>query len=437
MLGIPAGSETATGVMLGAEKTPGPERGGLAEEFHQQALPAVAHSIPHAIVVPPGSTKLPGSALEKTPGDLETLSGRFIWISLWRAFRLQINTNEVLASERRILEADAQHIVDPEQQAFLAWRRSVLLVVAICFVPLTIVRFVEAFQGPPIPPMARMFVLFPAIAEALFCAVAFDQLKNWTRWKKQRRILFFAWALYMLAPFVAYLYPYRNLFEESIQAARRAAEIGGVKLSMKRSTIQIAVGLAFGVKALLVLGPKVISLMPGLIRASIVSKLLFPGMTSPGWLMMLAAPFYALFAYIIVLLPYQITGSWLFLVGNGGLLVAQIFIGWAGRILTEPLSQEEAHRRIQNSWKAYMTMMAISAGFMVLGLHDFISQLHLSNLRIVTSVLSFVSGVLLLTMIGTDGIVGGMAHFRKRAFPSPEREALLRASEEKLGRFCD
>ena len=66
------------------------------------------------------------------------------------------------------------------------------------------------------------------------------------------------------------------------------------------------------------LGPKIISLMPGLIRASIVTKLQFPGTTAPGWLMMLAAPLYALFAYIIVLLPYQITGSWQFLAGNAG-----------------------------------------------------------------------------------------------------------------------
>ena len=78
----------------------------------------------------------------------------------------------------------------------------------------------------------------------------------------------------------------------------------------------MVVGLAFGVQSLLALGPKVISLMPGLIRASIVTKLLFPGTTAPGWLMMLAAPFYALFAYIIVLLPYQLTGSWEFVVGN-------------------------------------------------------------------------------------------------------------------------
>src|SRR4029077_13006173 len=143
--------------------------------------------------------------------------------------------------------------------------------------------------------------------------------------------------IYFVAPFLVYVYPYRTAFD-SINLARAAAEIGGVKLAAQPQTIHMVVGLAFGVQALLALGPKVISLMPGLIRASIVTKLQFPGTTAPGWLMMLAAPFYALFAYIIVLLPYQITGSWQFVAGNLGIMGAQIFIGTCGRRLTTPIS---------------------------------------------------------------------------------------------------
>src|SRR5664279_2669028 len=118
--------------------------------------------------------------------------------------------------------------------------------------------------------------------------------------------MFYAWVIYFVSPFLVYLYPYRTAFDGSIYAARAAAEIAGVHLNASNQTIHMAVGLAFGVQALLALGPKIISLMPGLIRASIVSKLLFPGTTAPGWLIMLCAPLYTLFAFIIVLLPYQI-----------------------------------------------------------------------------------------------------------------------------------
>ena len=50
------------------------------------------------------------------------------------------------------------------------------------------------------------------------------QLKNWAQWKRQRRvILFIAWALYFIAPFVVYLYPFRTAFDHWNSAVREAA----------------------------------------------------------------------------------------------------------------------------------------------------------------------------------------------------------------------
>jgi hypothetical protein len=281
----------------------------------------------------------------RTSARVETLSRHFLGISLRRAFRLQIQTDEVLPSERAHLESQARHITDPDHQAFLAWRRSVLLLVAMMFVPLTVFRFLETFDGARVAPIARAFTLLPALAEAAFCVVAFDQLRNWAQWRRQRRIMFVAWALYFVAPFLVYLYPFRSAYD-SVYMALAASELGSLRIGVNRQNAHMAVGLVVGVQALLALGPKVISLMPGLIRASIVTKLLFPGTTAPGWLMMLAAPFYALFAYIIVVLPYQVTGSWQFVVGNTGILLAQVFIGISGRRLTVPLSTQESHDRI-------------------------------------------------------------------------------------------
>ena len=388
---------------------------------------------------PPPPPSIPALALEavtpRTSARVETLSRHFLGTSLRRAFRLQIRTDEVLPSERAHLESQARHITDPDHQAFLAWRRSVLLLVAMMFVPLTVFRFVETFDSPHLPVAGRAFILLPALAEAAFCVVAFDQLRNWAQWRRQRRVLFVAWALYFGAPFLVYVYPFRSAFD-SIYLAQAAAEIGGVRLNASRATIHMVVGLAFGVQALLALGPKVVSLMPGLIRASIVTKLQFPGTTAPGWLMMLAAPFYALFAYIIVLLPYQITGSWHFVAGNAGILIAQVFIGMSGRRLTVPLSAQESHDRIHKSWLAYIGILIVSAGFMVYGLYDFITQLHWGAVRVVTGILAFVSNVLLDTLVGTDAIVSAMAYFRRRGPADPARERLLHEAEAKLDVFC-
>jgi len=389
--------------------------------------------------LPASQPLVPALALEavtpRTSARVETLSRHFLGISLRRAFRLQIRTDEVLPAERAHLESQARHITDPDHQAFLAWRRSVLLLVAMMFVPLSVFRFIESFDGPHISAMGRAFMLLPAVAEAAFCVVAFDQLRNWAQWRRQRRIIFIAWALYFVSPFLVYVFPFRSAFD-SYYLERSAAELFGIQLNTSRSTIHMVVGLAFGVQALLGLGPKIISLMPGLIRASIVTKLQFPGTTAPGWLMLLAAPFYALFAYIIVLLPYQITGSWQFIVGNTGILGAQVFIGISGRRLTVPLSNQESHDRIHRSWLAYIGILVVSAMFMVYGLYEFITQVHLGTVRVVTSILTFVSNVLLDTLIGTDAIVSAMAYFRRRGELDPVRERLLHEAEAKLDVFC-
>ncbi|MFT3692746.1 MAG: hypothetical protein QM831_06375 [Kofleriaceae bacterium] len=363
----------------------------------------------------------------------QALSRSFLGISIKRGYRLNILADEVLPSERAVLESEARHITDPDQQAFLAWRRSVLLLVALIFIPLTVSRFLEAFDGPSLGTTGRVFQMLPAFAEALFCLVALDQLKNWAQWKKQRRILFFAWGLYFLAPFIVYLFPFREVITHW-QDMVKAAKLGEFSIATK-DNLKMVVGLAFGLNALLALGPKIISLMPGLIRASIVTKLLFPGTTAPGWLMMLAAPFYALFAYIIVLIPYQITGSWQFIVGNGGLLIGQIFIATAGRKLTVPLTHDESNRRVHQTWGIYIGILVVSLGFMTYGLADFIKALHLGPWRVVSSVLGVVSNVLLDTLVGTDAIVSAMGYFRRKSVPDPNHEMLMQEAEAKLDVF--
>lgn len=371
----------------------------------------------------------------RTSAPAETWSSHFVGLSMKRAFRLHILNEEVLPTERAVMESQAGHITDPEQQAFLAWRRSVLLMVALMFIPLSLMRFIDSWNELPVHGTARFFLMIPALAEAAFCVTAFVQLKNWAQWRKQRRVMFWAWLLYFLSPFVVYLYPFRGEFEGHLSLAREAVStFTGLNLSGRQA--HLLLGTMFGLRALLALAPKIISLMPGLIRASIVSKLLFPGTTAPGWLMMMAAPFYALFIYVIVLFPYQVTGSWQFVVGNAGILGAQVYIAMAGRRLTVPLTVRESSERIHKSWLVYIGILVVSASMMVYGLADFLRELHYTKLGIVTGLLGVMSNVLLDTLVGTDAIVTAMAYFRRRGVPDPKHEELLRNAEAKLDVFC-
>jgi hypothetical protein len=49
-----------------------------------------------------------------TEPSLPTLTGSFLGISARRAYRLNIQTNEVLVQERAALESQARHITDPD-----------------------------------------------------------------------------------------------------------------------------------------------------------------------------------------------------------------------------------------------------------------------------------------------------------------------------------
>ena len=310
-----------------------------------------------------------------------------------------------------------------------------LLVVALAFVPLTFMRFIESFDGPPVPDGARAAMLIPAFAEGLFCLTAFAMLGRWTQWASQRRILLIAWGLYFIAPFIVYLYPFQEAFD-STKELKAAASFGELHLSTKKKHIHMAVGLVFGVKAMLALAPKAISLMPGLIRASIVSKLLFPGTSGPGFLMILAAPIYALFAYVIILLPYQITASPYFVVGVIGVMSAQIFIAVSGSKLTMPLSHDEARRRIHRYWMWYIGLLVLSAGVMVAGVFDFVTKLDFSLVSVGTTILSFAANVLVLTLIGTDAIIANMHRVAERRKIDEQQLALRAESEAKLRQFC-
>jgi len=161
----------------------------------------------------------------------------------------------------------------------------------------------------------------------------------------------------------------------------------------------------FAMLAMLQLAPKVISLMPGLIRSSMVIKLLFPGSSAPGWLIAMAAPMYALFVYVILVVPYQFTGNGWFMVGIVGVVIGQVMLCRAGFALARPLAEADALHAIKRARKVYLAVMILSAVCIITALGGLTRLLHLRWTDVVTTVLKFETNVLILTMIGADLVV--------------------------------
>lgn len=332
----------------------------------------------------------------------------FLKISLRRAFRVRIEPAEVLPQERAALALVTPPIVDPTFQAFLAWRRSVLFVVACALVPLVILRIVELAQlsGEQMTPDGVVgFYAMPVIAEAVFLAIAWMQLRRWTQWQRQRRALAIGWLIFFLAPFVVYLYPVSNFYEEMLRT-----QYGATDEQVQGAMMLFGVAISF--QAIMTLAPKAISLIPGLIRASLVSKLLFPGTSAPGWLMILCAPIYGLLVYVALIMPYQITGSGWFVLAMIGIIGAQYFLGREGYRLARPLRREEAIAIVAEARTKYLLSMVLGGVFVIVAFGSLIDTLDIPVLSVINLVLSFEASVLMLTLITTDIVIASLDRAR-------------------------
>lgn len=371
---------------------------------------------------PPGQPPPPGRAPQPTPSFTDRLQdapgvaeGRafvsFLKISARRAFRLRIEPSEVLPSERRKLEAASPPVFEPNLQAFLAWRRSVLFLVAVALVPLTILGFVNAYADEY--ERIRYVKLWPAIAEGVFALICWTQLLRWQHWRKQRRWLFVGWAIFMFTPFIVFALPLREIIEGSLRerrAALLAFDIKGAGAMLKQAVLPFV----FAMIAMLQLAPKAISLMPGLIRGSMVIKLLFPGSAAPGWLIAIAAMLYALLIYVILIIPYQFTGDVKFMIGVGCVVAAQGILVRTGFRLARPHTEAEAVADIKRARKIYMTTMLVAAGFILVALFRLVDLLHLQVSSVFLAVFKFETNVLILTMVFSDLVVTNLDRARSQ-----------------------
>ncbi len=412
--------------------------------------PAPYQSQPYTgmpVVPPPGGPHAPSDpAFVARPSPTATVAGPqdslaeipgsefvgFLKISMRRAFRLRIEPSEVLPAERSSLERATPPIVDANLQAFLAWRRSVLFLVACALVPLAVVGITDALRSTQW--RAIFFVKFvPAFAELLFLLICWSQLKRWASWRTQRRKLFWGWLLFMLSPFIVFVYP----LETIVSDIKRMEGAGGVRDFLAHYGVSGAYKRAiepfvFSMIAMLQLAPKAISLMPGLIRSSLVIKLLFPGVSSPGWLIVMASPMYALLAYVILIIPYQFTGSGYFVAGILGVVAAQAVLARSGFQLARPQTEAEAFAHIKRVRLYYMIVMWISAVLIVVALGSLVSRLKMSWADVVLAVLKFESNVLILTMIGADLVITNLDKARQYTHG---RDAVEDATEHKIAAF--
>lgn len=336
--------------------------------------------------------------------------GAMAFLSLRRAFRLRIEPNEVLDDERARMLAVKPAIVDETQQAFMAWRRSVLFMSALLMAPVAVLHAIESLDfDEGVPSVAKMLAAIQVLVEVGFALFLWTQVPRWTAWARQSRTLWWGWLVYFATPFLIFLYPLASAY---------ALGVEGEMSGLDRARVAMGMGVAIGADALLRLAPKVISLLQGMIRASIATKTLFPGASAPGWLMVLCAPLYAILFYVFVLLPYQLTGSGFVVVGLIAILLAKSTLVGAGLKLTRPMTPDVARKVTRRAQIVWMTLLVSGAACIGIGLRDIVSEM--SVLTLINFGLSMASNILILTLIGADTVITGLD--RARGSSADERK---------------
>lgn len=128
----------------------------------------------------------------------------------------------------------------------------------------------------------------------------------------------------------------------------------------------MAEGILEGAEYLIALLPTVLSLIPGVQRACLRVKTLLPESILPGWFLVSAGPLYALFLLVIFVVVNQIASNPLFLAGMSLLVVAPLVYVVRADVFTTPLTSDEAYRGMRRAQRIVSGMTAMGCIVLVI-----------------------------------------------------------------------
>lgn len=279
-------------------------------------------------------------------------------LHLKRAMSVDVAAGEHLPDERSLLSGGLGKGSAPLARLML-WRRSYLYVGLLALVPALVLETIStiiALADPNLGGMPidkgnlgilfglRFVVLCLNVTLAVGLFLAF---KRWTDWERSRRVLLWTWILSFLAPFIVALFPMRAL------GAGQAALIWGL-IGALECVVQLA--------------PKAVSLIPGVLRAAVTTKALFPGATAPGWIVTMAAPIFLLLLFVVLLIPYQLSGSPFIVLAVLAFLAAPVALWRSGKLLAQPLDHAPALESIKRTRLMSVLLNGAGTVFLVIGL---------------------------------------------------------------------
>lgn len=361
--------------------------------------------------------------------------------------RLKVAARRALASDFQREKADAGEratlgatVADPAAQDYASWRRSVLFLAAItlaigALIDLVSYRSMEteivelavpalrgqngfasdeelrqaAIQGfgrgnIDTLELVAMTPPFVSVACALLCLLA---ARSWSDIGRSRRHARRAWLLTILAPLALAMIPWSSLLDFSHAGPQAAA------------AYKVTVGLSLGLQFFFTVGPKVLTIFPGIVRSSLNLKTLLPESTAAGFGAVVCGPVFALFFLVILTTLVQMHGDLRILGAIGAFCAGSSVFLLRARDLVAPRTPEAVSAPVRDA-RRRAALFFLAGG--ALGLWFLFSLDAMGVWDVLSFSIHVAAGAMLATVASSDLLLGLLhrGFLQSRAQQAPE-----------------
>jgi hypothetical protein len=284
---------------------------------------------------------------------------KFLLLHLRRAARWDLRGLPL--TERERLRLEARGIDGEGVRAYLAWRRSTLLILtgmALVSVGFDISNFIDFYAWWPAG-WTRFGIVKECIRHAAVAAMPTAALLAaiaWARPRWSRGVALVGWLVGLLVPLVLAFFPLHwsvNLDalslgerEQVLDATLRLLEVpanANAFMGSARHTLEYVLDLIGAIVSGLMLLPALLALIPGTLRGCVRVKLLVPESVVPGWFLVALVPFYVLLWLVVVILVVNFRTGPLILGSAILMAVSPLTYLLQARHLVRPLTADAAH----------------------------------------------------------------------------------------------
>lgn len=306
---------------------------------------------------------------------------------------------------------------------YVLWRRSTVLLALAAGALALLLALISTIDDlgsiSELPNGGGLLGFLSIVVLAAKAFLVFTLVRSFQRWKDVAytgRLLRRGWLVALLAPLVLSLMPIVAIVVGDIDIADRM-RMSAQDMQLRRIGMDV-MGMLFGIAMFVMALPALLSLFPGVLRASMIVKTLFPSRSVGPVVGVAITPIYAIFLLVILVPLQQLVSNWIFLIGMVVLAIGPLAYSSAALRLIrpmEPVDAEAGVSRARNRCRAFMVIGVVFilgslVGKTVLGMDvvGFGDNVLISGWNVLAILPLFITMISTYSVIAADGLVRAM-----------------------------